>query len=157
MEAAEHAIEPQFLSRALSNGTRLRIAQMNKMEHEGIIREIGRYEINIEGPHGTITLLKKDISFLSTPAPLIAAPASAAPGKTEHPSTAPAEGPHVRPNIQHEFLDKAIHENQVLTIFLITGQRIRAAIEAYDNFTLLVREGEKQHLFYKHAITTINR
>ena len=41
MEAAEHAIEPQFLSRALANGTRLRIAQMNKMEHEGIIREIG--------------------------------------------------------------------------------------------------------------------
>jgi host factor-I protein len=157
MEAAEHAIEPQFLSRALANGTRLRIAQMNKMEHEGIIREIGRYEINIEGPHGTITLLKKDISFLSTPAPLIAATASAAPGKPEHPATAPAEGTSVRPNIQQEFLDKAIHENQVLTIFLITGQRIRAAIEAYDNFTLLVREGEKQHLFYKHAITTINR
>ena len=157
MEAAEHAIEPQFLSRALAQGTRLRIGQMNKTEHEGVIREIGRYEINVEGQHGTITLLKKDISFLSTPAPLIAATATAGPVKPDHPAQAPAEGTAVRPNIQQEFLDKAIHENQVLTIFLITGQRIRAAIEAYDNFTLLVREGEKQHLFYKHAITTINR
>lgn len=157
MEAADHAIEPQFLSRALAQGTRLRIGQMNKMEHEGVVREIGRYEINIEGPHGTLTLLKKDISFLSTPAPLIAMPAPSVPDRPEHPAPAPAEGAAGRPNIQQEFLEKAIHENQVLTIFLITGQRIRAAIEAYDNFTLLVREGEKQHLFYKHAITTINR
>jgi len=42
-------------------------------------------------------------------------------------------------------------------IFLVTGQRIRATIEAYDNFTLLIREGGNQHLFYKHAVTTINR
>jgi len=62
-----------------------------------------------------------------------------------------------KPNIQQEFLDKAIRENQLLTIFLITGQRIRATIDAYDNFTVLVQENGKQHLFYKHAITTINR
>ncbi|NTW67029.1 MAG: RNA chaperone Hfq, partial [Nitrospirae bacterium] len=62
-----------------------------------------------------------------------------------------------KPNIQQEFLDKAIRENNSLTIFLVTGQRIRATLEAYDSFTLLIREGGKQHLFYKHAVTTINR
>jgi len=157
MEAATHAIEPQFLSQALAQGTKLRIGQMNKSDHEGVIREIGRYEINIEENSQIITLLKKDISYISTPVPLL--PLSA-PAISEKPSSAAAgspEGVTTKPNIQQEFLDKAIRENQVLTIFLITGQRIRATIDAYDNFTVLVQESGKQHLFYKHAITTINR
>jgi host factor-I protein len=157
MEAAAHAIEPQFLSQALAQGTRLRIGQMNKSEHEGVIREIGRYEINIEEKNHIITLLKKDISYISTPAPLIPSSAPAAPAETSPPTTGPAEVISAKPNIQQEFLDKAIRENQLLTIFLITGQRIRATIDAYDNFTVLVQESGKQHLFYKHAITTINR
>ncbi|OGW35802.1 MAG: RNA chaperone Hfq [Nitrospirae bacterium GWD2_57_9] len=59
--------------------------------------------------------------------------------------------------MQQEFLDKAIKESQLLTLFLINGQRIKANIEAYDNFTVLLKEGSRQHLFYKHSITTINR
>ncbi|MEK6744699.1 MAG: RNA chaperone Hfq [Nitrospirota bacterium] len=157
MEAATHAIEPQFLSQALAQGTKLRIGQMSKSEHEGIIREIGRYEINIEEKNHIITLLKKDISYISTPAPLILSPPPASVEKTSPPTSGSAEAVSAKPNIQQEFLDKAIRENQVLTIFLITGQRIRATIDAYDNFTVLVQEGGKQHLFYKHAITTINR
>jgi host factor-I protein len=155
MEAAKQAIEPQFLARALAQGVKLRIGQMNRTEYEGIVREIGRYEINIESRNHLITLLKKDISHLSAPEPLLAAPAHAA---AEVPAAAAQEGgAPARPNIQQEFLDKAIREGQALTLFLITGQRIRATIEAYDNFTLLIREGDRQHLYYKHAITTINR
>ena len=157
MEAATHAIEPQFLSQALAQGTRLHIGQMNKSDHEGIIREIGRYEINIEDKNQIITLLKKDISYISTPVPLIPPSAPPSPEETSPPTTGPAAGVSAKPNIQQEFLDKAIRENQLLTIFLITGQRIRATIDAYDNFTVLVQENGKQHLFYKHAITTINR
>ena len=157
MEAAIHALEPQFLSQALSQGSKLRIGQMNKSEHEGVIREIGRYEINIEVNSQVITLLKKDISYISTPAPLISPNAPASPDRPSPPTASQAEHVSVKPNIQQEFLDKAIRENQVLTVFLVTGQRIRATIDAYDNFTLLVRENGKQHLFYKHAITTINR
>jgi len=154
MEAEKQAIEPQFLSQALAQGTRLRIGQMNKTEHDGIIREIGRYEINIEENNNIITVLKKDISYLSTPVPLITA------AVPDEPSAGPAaapEGAPSKPNIQQEFLDKAIRENNSLTIFLVSGQRVRATIEAYDNFTLLIREGGNQHLFYKHAVTTINR
>lgn len=157
MEATTHAIEPQFLSQALAQGTKLRIVQMNKSDHEGVIREIGRYEINLEEKDHVITLLKKDISFISTPAPLIPSSAPAAPEATLPPTAGSAVGAPAKPNIQQEFLDKAIRENQLLTIFLITGQRIRATITAYDNFTVLVQESGKQHLFYKHAITTINR
>ena len=62
-----------------------------------------------------------------------------------------------KPNIQQEFLDKAIRENQLLTLYLINGLRVKANIEAYDNFTILLKEGGNQHLYYKHSITTINR
>ena len=154
MEATKHAIEPEFLSQALAQGTRLRIGQMNKTEQIGVIREVGRYEINIEENNSIITLLKKDISHLSTPTPLITA---AAPDDPSAGAAAVSDETPSKPNIQQEFLDKAIRENSALTIFLVTGQRIRATIEAYDNFTLLIREGGHQHLFYKHAITTINR
>ncbi|MGC1455578.1 MAG: RNA chaperone Hfq [Nitrospirota bacterium] len=62
-----------------------------------------------------------------------------------------------KPNIQQEFLDKAIKESQLLTLYLINGQRVRAHIEAYDSFTILLKEDGKQHLYYKHSIATINR
>jgi RNA chaperone Hfq len=154
-EESRQAVEPQFLSQAQASGVKLRIGQMNKTEHEGIIRDIGRYEINIEVNGGIITLLKQEISFLSAPHPLLTDPAAlTAPDAAEPPGPADVAG---RPNIQQEFLDKAIKENHILTFFLINGQRIKAAIEAYDSFTLLLQEGGRQHLYYKHSITTINR
>lgn len=150
MDAAGLAIEPQFLETALAKGTRLRIGQLNKAEHEGVVREIGRYELNVDFQGNTVTLLKQDIAFLSTSDTLIAAPSAA----KDSSGAAPAAS---KPNIQQEFLDKAIRERHMLTIFMMTGQRVRGMIEAYDNFTLLLREGGRQSLFYKHAITTINR
>ena len=149
MEATKHPIEPEFLHQARLQGVKLRIGQMNKTEHEGVIRDAGRYEINVEQNGTLFTLLKQDVSYLSSPSPLVTpSPPAEAPPQEELPQ---------RPNIQQDFLEKAIRENHHLTIFLITGQRIKATIEAYDNFTILVRDGERQQLFYKHAVTTINR
>lgn len=145
-EESRQGIEPQFLSQAQASGIKLRIGQMNKTEQDGTIRDIGRYEINVEENGKIVTLLKQEISYLSAPYPVLSAP----------PPPGPAD-PAGRPNVQQEFLDKAIRENQLLTLFLINGQRIKATIEAYDNFTLLLKEGGKQHLYYKHSITTINR
>ena len=150
MEAVTHAIEPQYLSQALDQGVALRIGLMNKTEHEGVIREIGRYEINVEEKGSTVTILKQDISSLSSPRILLPAQNPEVQPQTTGEATA-------KPNIQQEFLDKAIRERHLLTIFLLTGHRIKAVLEDFDNFTLLVREGERQHLYYKHAITTINR
>jgi RNA chaperone Hfq len=125
-EPRQQTIEPQFLSQAQANGTKLRIGQMNKTEHEGVIRDIGRYEINLEENGRIVTLLKQEISFFTAEHPVLTVPA---PGQ----------------------------ENQFLTLFLVNGQRIKAVIEAYDSFTILLREGGRQHLYYKHSITTINR
>jgi host factor-I protein len=145
-EEPRQDIEPQFLSQAQSSGIKLRIGQMNKTEQEGVVRDIGRYEVNVEENGKIVTLLKQEISYLSAPHPLLS--------PLLQPGTA---DPADRPNVQQEFLDKAIREKQLLTLFLINGQRLRASIEAYDNFTLLLKEGDRQHLYYKHSITTINR
>jgi len=154
-EESRQTIEPQFLSQAQTTGVKVRIGLMNKTEHEGILRDIGRYELNLEENSRTITLLKQEISFVTAPHALLASPSAAAAQDTGVLPT--PEPPAGRPNIQQEFLDKAMAENQVLTLFLINGQRIKANIEAYDNFTVLLNEAGKQHLYYKHAITTINR
>ena len=154
-EESRQAIEPQFLSQAQASGIKLRIGQMNKTEHEGTIRDIGRYEINLEENGKIVTILKQEMSYLTAPHPVIMVPAAATDirsGRSGPRGAAPA-----RPNIQQEFLDKAIKENQLLTLYLINGQRIKANIEAYDSFTILLKEGGKQHLYYKHSITTINR
>jgi host factor-I protein len=154
-EDSRQTIEPQFLSQVQASGIKLRIGQMNKTEHEGIIRDIGRYEINLEENGKIVTLLKQEISYITTPHPVFTIPVPPqAAGALDQP---PADSSPGRPNIQQEFLDKAIKENQLLTLYLINGQRIKANIEAYDSFTLLLKEGGRQHLYYKHSITTINR
>jgi host factor-I protein len=149
-------VKPQFLSQAQASGIPLHIGQMNKTDHAGVIRDIGRYEINLEENGQIVTLLKQEISFFMAPHPLLSIPAPQP--QTASPEQGYADAsPGLRPNIQQEFLDKAIRENQVLTLYLINGQRFKATIEAYDNFTILLKEDGKQHLYYKHAITTINR
>ncbi len=156
-EESKQAIEPQFLSRAQASAVTIRIGQMNKTEHEGVIRAIGRYEINVEENGKIVTILKQEISYLTAAQPVLIFPArSSSQGSADQPGIS-ADSAAGRPNIQQDFLDKAIRENQVLTLFLINGQRIKANIEAYDNFTILLKDGGKQHLYYKHSITTINR
>lgn len=154
-EDSRQSIEPQFLSQVQASGIKIRIGQMNKTEHDGIIRDIGRYEINLEENGKIVTLLKQEISYITSPHPVFMVPAP------QHTAAAtdqtPADTSPGRPNIQQEFLDKAIRENHLLTLFLINGQRMKANIEAYDSFTILLKEGGRQHLFYKHSITTINR
>jgi host factor-I protein len=154
-EESRQAIEPQFLSQAQASGITLHIGQMNKTEHEGIIRDIGRYEINLEENGKIVTILKQEMAYLTAPHPVLIVPEpQQTSGSANEALAAPSPG---KPNIQQEFLDKAIKENQLLTLYLINGQRVRAQIEAYDNFTILLKEEGKQHLYYKHSITTINR
>jgi len=156
-EESKQTIEPQFLSQALASGIKLRIGLMNKAEHEGILRDIGRYEINLEENGRIATFLKQEISYLTVPHPVLTLPPPAVAQPSPEQVPASSELSSNRPNIQQEFLDKAIRENQALTLFLLNGQRIKAHIDAYDNFTILLTEGGKQHLYYKHSITTINR
>ncbi len=117
-EEPRQAIEPQFLSQAQASGIKLRIGQMNKTEHEGTIRDIGRYEINLEENGKIVTLLKQEMSYLTAPHPVLILPApqqtsaSAASDprrrsrrQTEYPAGVPRQGHQGEP-VPHAVSDQ---------------------------------------------------
>src|SRR3972149_6531171 len=75
-EESRQAIEPQFLSQAQASGIKLHIGQMNKTEHEGTVRDIGRYEINFEENGRIVTIPKQEMSYLTAPQPVLIVPES---------------------------------------------------------------------------------
>jgi host factor-I protein len=156
-EESRQTIEPQFLSQALASRARIHVGLMDKTGYEGLLHDVGRYEINLEVNGAIITLLKQEISHLSALQPVLSGTALKPPQCITDQTSTSANIIANRPNIQQQFLEKAIRENQLITLYLINGQRVKAHIEAYDSFTLLLSEGGRQHLYYKHAITTINR
>lgn len=58
-------------------------------------------------------------------------------------------------NLQDVFLNKVRKENKEVTIYLINGYQIKGIIKGFDNYVVIIENGEKQQLVYKHAISTI--
>jgi host factor-I protein len=42
-----------------------------------------------------------------------------------------------------------------MTVFLVNGVMLQGAVEAHDQFVLLLERGGQVQLVYKHAISTI--
>lgn len=58
-------------------------------------------------------------------------------------------------NLQDTFLNQLRKEGQSITLFLVNGFQLRGAVKGFDNFTVVVECDGKQHMVYKHAISTI--
>ncbi|HRX16993.1 MAG: RNA chaperone Hfq [Spirochaetes bacterium] len=58
-------------------------------------------------------------------------------------------------NIQDKILNNARKEKVDITIYLTNGVPLQGKVQAFDNFTVLLRVDTKQNLIYKHAISTI--
>lgn len=58
-------------------------------------------------------------------------------------------------NLQDTVMKELIEEKVPVTLFLMNGFQIRGIITAYDEATLALVSDDKQQLFYKHAISTI--
>jgi len=60
-------------------------------------------------------------------------------------------------NIQDSFLNQARRDRISVTLKLTNGSDIHGKITAFDNFTLVMvnEEREEQYLVYKHAIAAI--
>ncbi|WP_297456633.1 RNA chaperone Hfq [Persephonella sp.] len=57
--------------------------------------------------------------------------------------------------LQEQFLN-AIRKNRVrVNIYLVNGVKLEGKIRYFDPFTILLKEGPRQVLVYKHAITTV--
>jgi host factor-I protein len=57
-------------------------------------------------------------------------------------------------NIQDQYLNQLRKERTFITVFLLNGYQLRGVIKGFDNFTVLFESEGKQHLIYKHAIST---
>jgi host factor-I protein len=58
-------------------------------------------------------------------------------------------------NIQDKILNNARKEKVDITVYLTNGVPIHGKVQAFDNFTVLLKVDIKQNLIYKHAISTI--
>lgn len=57
-------------------------------------------------------------------------------------------------NLQETFLNQLRKNNVFVTVFLLNGFQLKGTIKSYDNFTILLESEGKQHLIYKHAVST---
>lgn len=57
-------------------------------------------------------------------------------------------------NLQDTFLNTLRKNNTFVTVFLLNGFQLKGLVRSYDNFTVLIESEGKQHLIYKHAIST---
>ena len=58
-------------------------------------------------------------------------------------------------NLQDTFLNQLRKNNIFVTVFLLNGFQLKGNVKSYDNFTVLLVDSDgKQHLIYKHAIST---
>ncbi|MBC7345162.1 MAG: RNA chaperone Hfq [Clostridia bacterium] len=58
-------------------------------------------------------------------------------------------------NLQDLFLNQARRESVSVTVYLVNGFQLRGTIKGFDNFIVILEVDGKQHMIYKHAISTI--
>lgn len=59
-------------------------------------------------------------------------------------------------NLQDTYLNQLRKNGIFVTVFLLNGFQLKGTIRSYDNFTVLLEVEGKQHLIYKHAISTFS-
>ena len=57
-------------------------------------------------------------------------------------------------SIQDKFLGQFRDEKTIVVVFLINGFQMKGIIEDYDKYLVCLQSQGKQHLIYKHAIST---
>lgn len=58
-------------------------------------------------------------------------------------------------NLQDVFLNELRREKIPVTVFLTNGFQQRGTVSMFDGYTLMLFFEGRQHLIYKHAISTI--
>lgn len=58
-------------------------------------------------------------------------------------------------NLQDLFLNQARKEKIELTIFLVNGVQLKGTVKGFDSYIIVLENAGKQHMIYKHAVSTI--
>ncbi|AMA62433.1 MAG: RNA chaperone Hfq [Kurthia gibsonii] len=59
-------------------------------------------------------------------------------------------------NLQDLYLNQLRKNSIFLTVFLLNGFQLKGTVKSFDNFTVLLEADGKQHLIFKHAISTFS-
>lgn len=57
-------------------------------------------------------------------------------------------------NLQDKFLSDFKESEVEVTVFLVNGFQLRGTVADFDKYVIQLRSGGKDHLIYKHAIST---
>lgn len=57
--------------------------------------------------------------------------------------------------IQEKFLNAIRKSNVRVNVYLTSGVKLEGKIRYFDPFVILLKEGPRQIIVYKHAITTV--
>ncbi|AUB67166.1 RNA chaperone Hfq (plasmid) [Bacillus cereus] len=58
-------------------------------------------------------------------------------------------------SMQERLLQEVIQKKKVTSLILINGFHMKGIVKECDAFSILVESDDKNHLIYKHAISTI--
>ena len=58
-------------------------------------------------------------------------------------------------NYQDNLLNQARKDRAMVTVFLVNGFQLRGVITGFDQFVIVLHSDGKQHMIYKHAVSTI--
>ncbi|ABR31599.1 RNA-binding protein Hfq [Thermosipho melanesiensis] len=58
-------------------------------------------------------------------------------------------------NLQDRFLNILRTSKIPVKVYLVNGFQTKGIIRSFDNFTMLLENGNQQNLIYKHAVSTI--
>ncbi len=58
-------------------------------------------------------------------------------------------------NLQDRFLNQLRVNKIEVKVYLVNGYQMKGVVRAFDSYTVLLEEGNKQSLIYKHAISTL--
>lgn len=58
-------------------------------------------------------------------------------------------------SLQDSFLNQARQDNLMVAVHLTNGAKLEGKVRGFDNFTLVLNNNGREHLIYKHAVSTI--
>ncbi|OTW50549.1 RNA chaperone Hfq [Bacillus thuringiensis serovar silo] len=57
--------------------------------------------------------------------------------------------------MQERLLQEVIQKKKITSLIVINGFHMKGIVKEYDAFSILVESDNKNHLIYKHAISTL--
>lgn len=58
--------------------------------------------------------------------------------------------------LQDAYLAEVKRQAVPVTVYLVNGFQLRGLVKGFDPFTIVLEYERKQHLIYKHAVSTIS-